>query len=675
MRFRSRLSLISASVLGMALSHQAKAQEINYGALSQMFGEPVTTSATGSPEKASQAPSNMTIITADDIRRSGATDIPNILRYYAGIDVRTEGALNSDVSIRGYAQPYNPRLLVLVNGRQVYLDDYGYTAWQTIPVQLNDIRQIEVVRGPASALFGFNAVSGVINIITYDPLFDKTNTLEFGVGSNGTYLGSLVSTLNIPGKAGLTVQLGGLKTHEFRQTDLVQLPDGTRPYEGSYAVDGRYKPTDKTEVTLEATKSVSNSSYEGSIFNFSTQQYRVQSYKASIAADTGAGLITLMGYINQALVTYNSLTNGAASNNNDNNQIDVVQLSDLFKVADVHAIRIGFEYRNNRGSGSLFAGSIHYNNFAANAMWNWQIDPRLSFTAAGRIDHFDLMRADPLTSADKYTTADYNSRSFTQPSYNLGLVWQPTGVDTFRLLTGRAVQAPSLLALGYDVQIPEGPINVIYAGNPDLKPSTTTNYELDYDRQVPQISSTLRTAVFYNVTKDMMATANFFPGTFSNGAFQFYSGSTGSGQAAGGEVGLSGSNAMGLRWNASYSLVGVRNKTIYAPPVSPANFNNSTPTSEIDFGGGYSWRQWEIDAEGHWQSNYQDDLYEVTAGGISYVPVTVSNYVTASARVGYTVNSHILLAVDGQALTQAKQNAAGKLQPYRRVLFTATFTY
>lgn len=674
MRSRSSLRLVSASVISVLLGHQAKAQEINYGALSQMFGEPVTTSATGSPEKASQAPANMEIITADDIRRSGATDIPDILRYYAGIDVRTEGALDSDVSIRGYAQPYNPRLLVLINGRQVYLDDYGYTAWQTLPVQLADIRQIEVVRGPASALFGFNAASGVINIITYDPLFDKINVLNLGIGTNGTYTGSLVSTLNIPGKGGITVQLGGLRTHEFSQSEIAysRPPDATRPYEGSFAMDARYKPTDNTEVTLETTKSVSNSAYEGSIYDYDTQSYRIESYKASIAAATNIGLITLLGYINEAETAYHTL--GSAPTN-DNNQIDVVQLSDLFKVADVHSIRVGVEYRNNRGSGNLFSGSVHYNNFAANAMWNWQINPKLSFTAAGRIDHLQLERADPLTSADIYTPADYNNRSFTTPSYNLGFVWQPTDTDTFRLLTGRAVQAPSLLDLGFDIQLPEGPVNVVYGGNPDLKPSVSTNYELDYDRQFPQISSTLRTAIYYNVTQDFMADASALPGYFSDGTFQYYSENTGSGQAIGGEIGLVGSNAAGFRWNASYSLVGVRNKTLFGPPTAPSDFNNSTPTSEIDFGGGYTWHKWEADAEGHWQSNYLTDVYSANASGIVFTPVTVRNYITASARIGYNVNSHITLAVAGQALTQAQQNAIGQLQPYRRVLFTATFTY
>ena len=63
--------------------------------------------------------------------------------------------------------------MVLINGRQVYMVDYGRIVWGNLPVQLNEIRQIEVIKGPNSALYGFNAVGGVINIITYDPLKEK----------------------------------------------------------------------------------------------------------------------------------------------------------------------------------------------------------------------------------------------------------------------------------------------------------------------------------------------------------------------------------------------------------------------------------------------------------------------------------------------------------------------
>ena len=69
----------------------ARAQSVDYQGLEQLFGEPVTTSVTGKPQRAADAPANIEIITQDDIRRSGATTIPDVLRFVTGVDVRTYG--------------------------------------------------------------------------------------------------------------------------------------------------------------------------------------------------------------------------------------------------------------------------------------------------------------------------------------------------------------------------------------------------------------------------------------------------------------------------------------------------------------------------------------------------------------------------------------------------------
>jgi outer membrane receptor for ferrienterochelin and colicin len=91
------------------------AQSVDYAGFEQLFGEPVTTSATGKPQRISEVPANMEIITADDIRRSGADNIPDILQFVAGISVRRYGFAAADVGIRGYNETSNPRLLVLLN--------------------------------------------------------------------------------------------------------------------------------------------------------------------------------------------------------------------------------------------------------------------------------------------------------------------------------------------------------------------------------------------------------------------------------------------------------------------------------------------------------------------------------------------------------------------------------
>ena len=177
MRGRRRKLLLTASLLvvPMIACGAAQAQAIDYDALEQLFGEPVTASATGQPQRASEAPANMIIVTAEEIRRSGARNIPDILRNVAGVDALewTNGA--TDIGLRGYDKAYSARVLVLVDGRQVYADHYGFMPWNVLGVELGSIRQIEIVKGPNAALFGFNAVGGVINIVTRDPGTDKAH--------------------------------------------------------------------------------------------------------------------------------------------------------------------------------------------------------------------------------------------------------------------------------------------------------------------------------------------------------------------------------------------------------------------------------------------------------------------------------------------------------------------
>lgn len=105
----------------------------------------------------SEAPSNVYVITDEDIRLSGATDVPTILRRIPGLEVMQMSGADFNVSIRGNNQPMANKLLVLVDGRSIYVDLQGTVYWKALPVTLPEIKRIEVLKGPASALYGFNA--------------------------------------------------------------------------------------------------------------------------------------------------------------------------------------------------------------------------------------------------------------------------------------------------------------------------------------------------------------------------------------------------------------------------------------------------------------------------------------------------------------------------------------
>ncbi|MHB1204701.1 MAG: TonB-dependent receptor plug domain-containing protein [Rhodospirillaceae bacterium] len=195
-KLHRRGALLAALLAGSApCGNAALAQSIDYGSLQQLFGEPVTTSVTGSPQRASEVPAAMEIITADDVRRAGAYDIPGILSHATGVDVLQWTSDQADVGLRGYNQANSPRLLVLIDGRQVYADYYGFVPWSALPVEQSAIRQIEIVKGPSSALFGFNAVDGVINIVTFNPLYDEVNTVSVSGGTQDLVQGSAVATV------------------------------------------------------------------------------------------------------------------------------------------------------------------------------------------------------------------------------------------------------------------------------------------------------------------------------------------------------------------------------------------------------------------------------------------------------------------------------------------------
>src|SRR5712692_402622 len=97
----------------------------------------------------SEAPSNIYVITEEDIRHSGATDLPTLLRRIPGIDVMQMTGADFNVSARGDNQPRANKMLVLVDGRSVYLDEQGEVLWKMIPETLAEIKKNEVLKGPA----------------------------------------------------------------------------------------------------------------------------------------------------------------------------------------------------------------------------------------------------------------------------------------------------------------------------------------------------------------------------------------------------------------------------------------------------------------------------------------------------------------------------------------------
>jgi iron complex outermembrane receptor protein len=186
-------SLACAAMLGCltntAAGEQTPASLANASLQDLMSIE--VTSVSKTEQKLSQAASAIFVITQDDIARSGARNIPDLLRMVPGVDVAQINASKWAISVRGFNKLFSNSLLVLVDGRSVYTESFGGVFWDQLDMPLEDIERIEVIRGPGGSVWGANAVNGVINIITKKASETKGARVTAGGGTIGQGFGTV----------------------------------------------------------------------------------------------------------------------------------------------------------------------------------------------------------------------------------------------------------------------------------------------------------------------------------------------------------------------------------------------------------------------------------------------------------------------------------------------------
>jgi len=147
------------------------------------LGQIEVTTASKVPVKASRTPAGIYVITQEDIRRSGATSIPEALRLAPGVEVARVDSNTWSLGIRGFGSALSRSVLVLIDGRSVYTPLFAGVYWQVQDTVLEDIERIEVIRGPGGTIWGANAVNGVINIITKNARDTRGTMVSTGGGN------------------------------------------------------------------------------------------------------------------------------------------------------------------------------------------------------------------------------------------------------------------------------------------------------------------------------------------------------------------------------------------------------------------------------------------------------------------------------------------------------------
>jgi iron complex outermembrane recepter protein len=168
---------------GEHMQRKSKAEERLTEMSLAALGDVEVTTVSKEPEEVWQTPAAIYVLTQEDIRRSGATCIPEVLRLVPGVEVARIDSDHWSVGIRGFGGVLASKLLVLIDGRSVYTPLYAGVYWQAQQVPLEDIERIEVIRGPGGTIWGANAVDGVINIITKSAKDTHGSLLSVGGGN------------------------------------------------------------------------------------------------------------------------------------------------------------------------------------------------------------------------------------------------------------------------------------------------------------------------------------------------------------------------------------------------------------------------------------------------------------------------------------------------------------
>lgn len=481
------------------------------------YEETVVVTGSRSAQKLADSPATMTVIGAQEIRSATSQNFAELLRTVPGLNITQVSARDINVTSRAATGTLATGQLALLDGRSLYQDFFGFVMWDFLPVNLNEIKQIEVIRGPASAVWGANAVYGVINVITKSPREMQGTSATLGLGTfertNGADAGSLWYVSGTHAQAINDRWAFKLSAGTYSQ-DPLSRPTGIipgSPTNTTYPAftntgttqpkfDGRldydYEDGRKLSFTggVSGTEGIMHSGIgpfdinSGSVMaygrgNFQRKALHVAAFVQSLDGDA-TNLIARNPLGNFIPFAFKTKT------------MDV-EMSNVAAVAKRHAISYGGNLRHNTFDLSIAPLSDNRTEFGVYAQDEIFLSEHFRWTIGARGDRFDYL--------DNFV---FSPRT--------ALLIKPQANQTVRLSYNRAYRSPSVINNFLDVTLTEpinlGLINPALAGrtyllpirpvgNQDLKETSLDAYEVGYTGVVA--GRTVLSAAFYvNKTKN-----------------------------------------------------------------------------------------------------------------------------------------------------------------------------
>jgi iron complex outermembrane receptor protein len=439
----------------------------------------------------SQAPANVYVITDEDIRHSGATDIPTILRRVPGLDVMQTTGADFNVSVRGDNQLLANKLLVMVDGRSIYVDGAGNVYWKLLPVTLPEIKRIEVLKGPASSIYGFNAFDGVINIITKSPEEMKGTTLQFGGGGLGTISTAAIHAGKV-GNFGYRLSAGHDQNTQWRnhdalafrsnkinvQTDYALSNEGTVHLAGGL-VDANRFDGPLTEVTTQA----GTPSQGYADIGYERRNVIIRAWWMNFSDTTDAR-------INPLLAPFLGITDrdGGSIQKSRGNTYNI-DLQHTLVLGTSNRVTYGANYRHNTFSSNIQASFIREDRLGLFVQNEWKPTKPLTVVAGFRYD------------LDTFINPTLSPR--------VTMLYQPADDHTFHASISIAYRPPTITETNLEIQnrVSAGPFTTIFpaVGSHNLSPERILSYQLGYQGWFLQHRLRARADLFFNHLSDLIA--------------------------------------------------------------------------------------------------------------------------------------------------------------------------
>ena len=644
--------------------------------------EELVVTASRRAQSSLEAPNATTVITADDIRQSGATTLVELLRRVPGAEVMMMGPGSANLSLRGFNQRLANKVLVLLDGRTEYQDFLGITVWSAIPVELADIERIEVIRGPGSALYGANAMFGVVNIITRAPGTGPRARFQAFGGNGNTAGGSFVSN---GGAGALRFRASAAygQTDKWSRDFAGDRPDiALRDPEPNLGVRSA-RATLATTWQLSSTQSLGLSGGVNRLYSEVyplgvLRNFFLDGVTAYAKADANLGAVKIKAFWNHLNLTggpqYEAVGQRSLVKPVSSHLLNgEVLFSQNFTLLGEHQVNVGAEGRLKHVDWEYLSETTRQEFHAAAFIQDeWRLAEPLRIVASYRVDRHPLLGG--------------NTPGLAQ-SPRVSALYLPFEGHAFRASAASAFRVPTFLESYAAVRVPIPGVTgatAISQGNTSLKTENLLAFELGYRGEAPALGMDWDVALYQNRVSNLIQLSGVqrssageawdaVSGTYLLGRSSFTN-EDAVYTARGAEAGLTLApvDGLGIKASAAFQSVSAQGEALCGPCLQAPQF-------KVYGGVTYRTRQaLELGVDVAWTSSTTWVEREPAAAdptAISLLPLDLGGYTIINARVGYTpVKDTVSVSLVGSNLGASHFQHPFGNRIERRVLALLTVT-